>query len=278
MQQELQQLKLGHAMLRSTVSEELSKHTKSIELLRARIDMAVNSISTHHRQTATLNDSENGSSVLSATDGLQKVLMLQDVEQFRRDLDNCVTAAKFDEVIVSLHGEMQTLRVGIDLAGIKASCLAVASTEFSVDDRAKVFDTLQSREMAILQLLRQGQASEAMQLFPTTNFGLAVSPVNEENKSAELDQEEFTVVIDKTDGTIPIGLHVHSDKDRSVLKVTAVVEGLVKRWNDDHPGEEVLPHHEVVKVNGNRADAKGLLSAMEQGRLLTLTFVRPRNI
>mmetsp|Transcript_67036 Transcript_67036/g.169263 ORF Transcript_67036/g.169263 Transcript_67036/m.169263 type:complete len:148 (-) Transcript_67036:59-502(-) len=52
-----------------------------------------------------------------------------------------------------------------------------------------------------------------------------------------------------------------------VLKVKKVKDGMLRAWNQEHPGLEVRPEDLIIGVNGvNGADSRYLLEALAQSR------------
>jgi len=88
--------------------------------------------------------------------------------------------------------------------------------------------------------------------------------------------DEFSIVLQKGPDPDSRGLGLDVDvSDGPTLLVDAVQEGLIKRWNTEHPDQEVRCRDRFINVNGVRGDARKMIEELSNAETLNIYFKRP---
>lgn len=85
--------------------------------------------------------------------------------------------------------------------------------------------------------------------------------------------EEFEVELDRNDGSM-LGVDVTPDDANASLLIEGVSEGLVSRWNDEHPEQLVKSGDRIKEVNGCSGDLSALIEQCKTHQLLKMKLQR----
>lgn len=90
--------------------------------------------------------------------------------------------------------------------------------------------------------------------------------------------KSWVVTLRKAVEKTPLGMRLGYGPASKSLVVLDLADGLVQRWNSDHPGSEVRLHDRVVTVNGRLGAPADMLHAVRESRELVLQFSRPKTM
>jgi len=302
-------LKLSHSMTRAMVTshtdqlnarmdKELASHSKAIGELKSRLYGGAG-------EPSVMEDVQMIIDVMRRDINSQRELLMmvnenipalrENITALRKDVDTnmgsgpsggtkgglanmsgYVTLQQHEQVFGALQEQMRTLHKATELSAVKAGFLAVASTECSLEERKRLFDTLKAKEEAIQRGEEQyalatdqgGMESAYKRRVADGGRPMTTAPGNPQGGA------EFTVRVDKSAGD-PLGIQIDHE-DGSSLLIDAVHDGLIKSWNKVNPGLAVYPEDRIVAVNGKRGNAELLLRETEQKQVLTLAVMRSR--
>lgn len=85
---------------------------------------------------------------------------------------------------------------------------------------------------------------------------------------------QFNVTVEKNGkelGMAVVGGNVNLD----MLKISALREGVIDRWNKSNPDLEVRIEDRIVVVNGVSGDPNDMIETMQQNQRLEMTLIRP---
>jgi hypothetical protein len=86
-------------------------------------------------------------------------------------------------------------------------------------------------------------------------------------------EDEFTIRVDRTSGQ-GLGVDVRHENGTVLVVSEVAAGGLLRRWNDGHPGAALHVGDRIVAVNGVRGDAMGMMAECEKKRALEFAVQR----
>merc|ERR1712151_589305 len=95
-------------------------------------------------------------------------------------------------------------------------------------------------------------------------------------EDTRLRDDEFCIVLKKTEEKHKLGVDVIARKNPAALKIKQVKPGLVADWNDSHPDEQVMPEDVIVGVNGERTDVGRIYTYIVSDASPVLTVIVQR--
>lgn len=270
---EIKQLKMGFTMLRGMIKEQA-------EHFNSRLDKELG------RRTAPSGASGKAASSTDVGDVVQAMradlqvqrellvktsqqlpTLRQEISSVRRDMDGVsapgsmrstasvhgyVTFERHEAAISALQAEIRALHKATELASIKAGFLAVAASECSGEEKAKLFDTLKERERRLVE-----------ETFPDAD---ALSRPSDMPPMLANGAAVF-MEIDRSRGE-DLGMRLGND-----LRVLNLQAGLIQSWNATHPGLAVVPGSSVlVSVNGVSGSAEQMRRMLDENAPLRLEF------
>eukprot|EP00427_Karlodinium_veneficum_P012294 CAMPEP_0169065418 /NCGR_PEP_ID=MMETSP1015-20121227/2392_1 /TAXON_ID=342587 /ORGANISM="Karlodinium micrum, Strain CCMP2283" /LENGTH=158 /DNA_ID=CAMNT_0009123989 /DNA_START=42 /DNA_END=518 /DNA_ORIENTATION=- len=87
--------------------------------------------------------------------------------------------------------------------------------------------------------------------------------------------EEYSIVIDKGDGAVKLGIDVDYVAESESLPIRTILSGgLVEMWNTAHPDTRVDECDHIVEVNGERQVVDLLIERLQADSTLKITLRR----
>ena len=149
---------------------------------------------------------------------------------------------------------MKELRCEVDKASVQHN--GTATTNLNGEGKEKVEGEFVAASASVPSLASCGAA------LPVAAAAVVDDVVDQEYQNQE---QKFKVEVSKTDSDPKLGLDTFcctSPFGGPAIRVEAIIAGLIRQWNRDHPGMQVLVGDYICEVNGEQSSTEKMLAAI----------------
>lgn len=82
---------------------------------------------------------------------------------------------------------------------------------------------------------------------------------------------QYKISLDKSKGA-KLGIDVNHEEGKELF-IESIEEGLVNKWNKEHPEQQVLVEDRIIEVNGVSGDVKLLLNECMKDEVLEMKLI-----